>query len=96
MISLGFNKQFSHIIINPPYSKINNSSTISKLLLKEDLDHTNIYSAFIAISQKILKPHGQMVFISPRSFCNGVYFESFRKKFLQSLLLKRIHNDVFL
>ena len=91
IISLGFNKQFSHIIINPPYSKINNSSTIAKLLLEENLDHTNIYSAFIAISQKILKPRGQMVFISPRSFCNGVYFESFRKNFLQSLLLKRIH-----
>ncbi len=91
MIASCFNKQFSHIIINPPYSKINNSSTTAKLLLTENIDHTNIYSAFIAISQKVLKLHGQMVFISPRSFCNGVYFESFRKKFLRSLLLKRIH-----
>ena len=84
-------KFYSHIIINPPYKKINSFSKEYKILKNADIDSTNLYTAFIALSEKILQKEGQMVFISPRSFCNGSYFQSFRKKFLDSMRLKRIH-----
>lgn len=84
-------KQFTHIIMNPPYQKINTFSNVYKVLDKANLPSLNLYTAFISLSQKILKPRGEMVFISPRSFCNGSYFESFRKSFFKSMSLKRIH-----
>ena len=34
---------------------------------------------------------GQMVFISPRSFCNGTYFDGFRTAFLDTMALRRVH-----
>ena len=84
-------KQFSHIIINPPYKKINIFSEVCRILKKVNLPSANLYTAFIALSEKVLKENGEIVFISPRSFCNGPYFQSFRKKFLESMSLKRIH-----
>ena len=83
--------EFSHIIINPPYKKINTYSKTYKILSEFNLQSTNLYTTFVTLSEEILKDSGEMVFISPRSFCNGPYFQSFRKKFLESMSLKRIH-----
>lgn len=82
---------FTHVIMNPPYKKINVSSQTYKILRDVDLQTTNMYAAFIAISHNMLGGNGQIVFISPRSFCNGSYFDHFRKKFLESMSLRRIH-----
>jgi adenine-specific DNA-methyltransferase len=38
---------------------------------------------FMAVSAALLKEHGQMVFITPRSYCSGLYFKRFRSWFLQ-------------
>ncbi len=84
-------EKFSHIIINPPYKKINTFSKTHKILSESNLTSTNLYTAFVTLSEKVLHKNGEMVFISPRSFCNGPYFQSFRKKFLASMHLKRIH-----
>ena len=84
-------KQYSHIIINPPYKKLNSFSEVYHLLKEANLQSVNMYSAFITLSQKILQDNGELVFISPRSFCNGPYFQLFRKKFLESMSIKRIH-----
>ncbi len=45
----------------------------------------NIYMFFMALSAALLKEHGQMVFITPRSYCSGLYFKRFRKWFLQQI-----------
>ena len=82
---------FTHVIMNPPYGKIRVSSQIYESLYGAGLQTTNMYTAFIAVSQNMLEDGGQMVFISPRSFCNGTYFDRFRKKFLESMTLRRIH-----
>ena len=83
--------KFTHIIINPPYKKINSFSNVYKLLKDVNLPSVNLYSVFISLSEKILVNNGELVFISPRSFCNGPYFQSFRKKFFESMSLKKIH-----
>lgn len=84
--------EFTHVIMNPPYSKINSKSKIHKRLQRAGLPTSNMYAAFIAISQRVLdNDGGQMTFISPRSFCNGSYFERFRKDLLGSMSIQRIH-----
>lgn len=82
---------FTHVIMNPPYGKINVSSDLYGELRRTGIQTTNLYAAFIAIAQNLLNNKGQMVFISPRSFCNGVYFDQFRDGFLESMAIRRIH-----
>ena len=82
---------FTHVIMNPPYGKISVSSRAYEDLRRVGLQTTNKYAAFIAISQNMLGDGGQMVFISPRSFCNGTYFDRFRRGFLESMSIRRIH-----
>ena len=82
---------FTHVIMNPPYKKINVSSQAYKALRGVGLQTTNMYAAFIAISHNMLGDGGQIVFISPRSFCNGSYFYRFRRSFLESMSLRHIH-----
>ncbi len=82
---------FTHVIANPPYKKINTSSEAYSKLRAVNLETTNMYAAFISISCGMLEMGGQMAFISPRSFCNGSYFHRFRKRFLESMSVQRIH-----
>jgi len=81
----------THVIMNPPYRKIRTSSPEYAALKGAGLQTTNMYSAFVAISHNLLCSGGQMVFITPRSFCNGTYFEPFRRSFLESMTVRRIH-----
>ena len=82
---------FTHVIMNPPYRKIGVSSRTYATLSRVNLQTVNMYAAFVAISHNLLEDSGQMTFISPRSFCNGAYFHSFRKNFLESMSIRRIH-----
>lgn len=82
---------FDLVILNPPYRKINSDSRTRKLLEGLGLETTNLYTAFIAIAVQLLKPGGELVAITPRSFCNGPYFRPFRVQFLNSMALQRIH-----
>jgi adenine-specific DNA-methyltransferase len=51
----------------------------------------NIYALFMAAAAKMLKPDGQLIFITPRSFCSGPYFRQFRRWFFQIVSLEHIH-----
>jgi len=51
----------------------------------------NLYSGFVAMALALLKPGGQLVAITPRSFCNGPYFRPFREFVLQRAALTRLH-----
>lgn len=84
-------QRFSHIILNPPYQKINSRSTHRKLLSEIGIETVNLYTAFVALAIQLLKPHGQLVAIIPRSFCNGPYYKRFRKLLLQETTIRRIH-----
>ena len=86
-----FIDRFDFIIMNPPYKKIQNNSKYRELLRSVDIETSNLYTAFLALSVKLLNSNGQLVAITPRSFTNGPYFKSFRNLFFSEMGFKRIH-----
>ncbi|WP_242046335.1 MULTISPECIES: Eco57I restriction-modification methylase domain-containing protein [Calothrix] len=83
--------RFTHAILNPPYLKINAQSQVRKLLRSLGLETSNLYPGFMATTAQLLQPGGEFVAISPRSFCNGPYFQDFRQMFLEIMALDKIH-----
>jgi adenine-specific DNA-methyltransferase len=53
--------------------------------------HPNIYALFMILSAKMLKENGELVFITPRSFCSGMYYKKFRNWFLENVSIDNIH-----
>lgn len=84
-------KRFTHAILNPPYKKINSQTAMSRKLYLSGIEVANLYAVFVWLSMLLLEQGGQMVAITPRSFCNGPYFKKFRSAFLRMMCLKRIH-----
>ena len=84
-------ERFTHAILNPPYMKINSQTAMSRDLYSSDIEVANLYAVFVWLSMLLLEPGGQMVAITPRSFCNGPYFKKFRVAFLRTMSLKQIH-----
>lgn len=82
---------FNRAILNPPYKKIRSDSRHRLLLSSIGIETSNLYAAFLAIVVNLLEPGGELVAITPRSFCNGPYFKSFRDLFLKTMSLRRIH-----
>jgi len=82
---------FDAAIANPPYRKISTGSSERRALRAVGVETSNLYTGFIALIQRLLVPGGQLVSITPRSFCNGPYFRPFREDFLRHLELRRIH-----
>jgi adenine-specific DNA-methyltransferase len=83
--------RFTHAILNPPYKKINSHTAMSRMLYASNIAVANLYAVFVWLSMRLLEPGGQMVAITPRSFCNGPYFKKFRTTFLRMMSLTRIH-----
>ena len=63
--------KFNKVIINPPYLKIAANGNERQLLNKVKFSTGNLYSAFVGLAIKSLEEHGELVAITPRSFCNG-------------------------
>lgn len=82
---------FDAAIANPPYRKISTNSAERRALRSVGIETSNLYTGFIALIQRALVPGGQLVGITPRSFCNGPYFRPFREDFLEHLELRRLH-----
>ncbi|MEY3402810.1 MAG: hypothetical protein RLZZ86_2426, partial [Cyanobacteriota bacterium] len=82
---------FTHAILNTPYKKISSKSTEKKILSKLGIETVNLYSAFVWLSILQLSQNGEIVAITPRSFCNGSYFRPFRKAFLEKMAFENIH-----
>lgn len=83
--------RFTHAILNPPYKKVSSSSRTRLLLRRVGLETSNLYTAFVALAVKLLGPGGELVAITPRSFCNGPYFRSFRELLLRETAIRRVH-----
>lgn len=83
--------RFNAAIVNPPYHKIRSDSSVRLLLRSADIETSNLYTGFVALITKLLADRGEIVAITPRSFCNGPYFKPFRKDFLETMSLRRLH-----
>lgn len=81
---------FDKAILNPPYLKISAKSEERKALKDLGIETGNLYSCFICIALLLLKDGGELVAITPRSFCNGPYFNDFRKFLLNGNNIKKI------
>lgn len=82
---------FDVVISNPPYFKLSKDDERTNASKIIGGGQPNIYSLFMAISAKLLKKDGQLVFITPRSFTSGSYFKSFREFFFNEIQLEKIH-----
>lgn len=81
----------THAILNPPYKKISSDSAHRKALRGIGIETSNLYSAFVALALRSLVDGGELVAITPRSFCNGSYFRQFREFLLHHAALNKIH-----
>jgi len=98
--SLDLSTRYDLVISNPPYYKLNKSSPEALALEKYVYGQPNIYAFFMLLSGMLLSETGEMVFITPRSFCSGLYYSKIRRWFVHTLTLDRLHlfetrKDVF-
>ena len=82
---------YDFVISNPPYYKLNKDSPQSTVVAELVSGQPNIYALFMALSTTMLSPEGEMVFITPRSFCSGLYYKKFREWLLRNVQLTNIH-----
>src|SRR5260370_42599326 len=61
------------------------------MLQRIGVERSKLYTAFLAIATQLLATSGELVAITQRSFCNGPYFKNFRKSFLETMSLHRLH-----
>jgi adenine-specific DNA-methyltransferase len=91
LFTSGTGERFDCVILNPPYRKIRTGSRERKLIRSIGVETSNLYTGFLAVAKQLLIPDGEMVAITPRSFCNGPYFEPFRRFFLRDMRFRRVH-----
>lgn len=84
-------EKYTHVILNPPYKKINSNSSHRLALRRVGIETVNLYSAFVALAVALAAPGGQIVAIIPRSFCNGPYYRPFREFLLEHTALRHVH-----
>lgn len=84
-------EKYDYIISNPPYFKISKSDKRAQIASELIYGQPNIYSLFMGLSAKLLKPNGELVFIIPRSFAAGNYFKAFRNSFFKEVNITNIH-----
>jgi len=84
-------QMFDAAIVNPPYGKLSTASPAYRLLRSVNAQTTNLYAAFLNLIIGLLKRGGELVAITPRSFCNGPYFKPFRQNLLRQMSLRDIH-----
>lgn len=82
---------YDFIISNPPYFKIKKEDERLSIFNTPLQGQQNIYSLFLLGASKLLKPKGQLVFIVPRSFTSGVYFQSFQNIFFKENDIEYFH-----
>lgn len=84
--------RYDIIISNPPYKKINQTS--SEAIAMKDIIYgqPNIYTLFIAMSLKLLNHDGICAILSPRNYLTGEYSNLLRKFIFNNFSLTHIHS----
>ncbi len=79
------------VLMNPPYSKLAKDSPQGRAFSEIVHGQPNVYALFMAAAVELLKPGGELIAITPRSYCNGLYFREFRRWLLARMSLRHIH-----
>lgn len=87
----GPSTQYDIVIANPPYFKLAKSDPRAQAALDVIHGQPNIYAVFMAVAASLLKPDGELIFITPRSFASGPYFDRFREWFFERMKPEHIH-----
>ncbi|MGH8222197.1 MAG: Eco57I restriction-modification methylase domain-containing protein [Woeseiaceae bacterium] len=82
---------FDAVICNPPYFKISKSDPRARACLTVVHGQPNIYGLFMAVGASLLREGGRLVFITPRSYASGPYFQRFREFFFERIRPTDIH-----
>jgi adenine-specific DNA-methyltransferase len=82
---------FDVALLNPPYKKFHAESRTRQLLRRLNIETSNLYTAFLSLVVLLLNDSGELIAITPRSFCNGPYFRPFRQHLLQHVNLTQVH-----
>lgn len=91
MLRLERGPRYTHAILNPPYKKINTASNHRTFLRAAGLETVNLYSGFIGLAIAMMEKGGEIVAIIPRSFCNGPYYQPFRRFIFTRAAIRHIH-----
>lgn len=83
--------KYDLIIGNPPYLRVLRNHPAAQSMPRIVHGAPNLYFIFAAISLFNLKKFAQMVYIIPRSWTSGAYFEAFRRYFLDVGKIEQLH-----
>jgi len=82
---------YDFVMANPPYYKLKKSSPQLVEITNIVAGPPNIYPLFMAVAAELLRDGGQMIVLTPRSYCSGAYYRKFRNWFLAFMKPYRIH-----
>ena len=82
---------YDYIIGNPPYLKISKDAPEARQMPTVCHGAPNLYFLFWAMAIHNLKADGELVYITPRSWTSGAYFERFRKYLFENTTIQNIH-----
>ena len=83
--------QYDYIIGNPPYKKIAKDAPEAQLMPSVCYGAPNLYSLFCCMGIRNLRQGQELVYIIPRSWTSGAYFDYFRRFLLSNCVLTNIH-----
>lgn len=83
--------RYNLILLNPPYKKLSSDSAEKGLLSTNGISVNNYYSAFLWLATNLVVDLGQVIAITPRSFCNGPYFKPLRMQLYAHMTFRRVH-----
>lgn len=89
--SLATQERFDLVVQNPPYAKLRSGSPEQTRLRRAGITVPNIYAAFLALGARLLRSGGQQVAITPRSWMNGTYYETFRRYYVRTMGIDAVH-----
>ena len=84
-------QQYDIIIGNPPYLKIPRDAPEALAMPEVCHGAPNLYFLFWAKSIQQMKTDGELVYIIPRSWTSGAYFEKFRTFLFGNCVITNIH-----
>ena len=83
--------KYNYIIGNPPYLKVPKDAPEALHMNQVCYGAPNLYFLFWAMSIDNLEKDGELVYIVPRSWTSGAYFEHFRQYLFKNAALQAVH-----